>query len=151
MEELKLKALQLLDIAIMNSFLAYKKGLSALMSVFIFILGLQAGIAQSAMVTTESQITTAQANYDRAQLQSIVKSEEARDWLLSLGVSPDTVDQRIANMTPDELAEFNQHLNDMPAGGSIVGVILVVFLVLLVLDLLGTTNVFPVIKPINRY
>ena len=37
----------------------------------------------------------------------------------------------------------------VPAGGSVVGVILAVILILVLLDLLGATDVFPVIDPIG--
>ena len=53
-------------------------------------------------------------------------------------------------MTADELQAFNQQVADMQAGGdSLLGVVVWVFVVLIVLDLLGTTNIFPAIKPIN--
>jgi UPF0716 family protein affecting phage T7 exclusion len=44
----------------------------------------------------------------------------------------------------------SQHIESMPAGGNavgiIVGAILLVFIILLITDLLGLTNVFPFVK-----
>jgi Family of unknown function (DUF6627) len=37
----------------------------------------------------------------------------------------------------------------LPAGQGVVGVILAIILILVLLDLLGATDVFPVIDPIN--
>ncbi len=42
-----------------------------------------------------------------------------------------------------------QKAEQMPAGGSVVGVTLAVILILVLLDLLGATDVFPVIDPIG--
>ena len=38
---------------------------------------------------------------------------------------------------------------ELPAGQGVVGVILAIILILVLLDLLGATDVFPVIDPIN--
>jgi len=127
----------------------FRKIISLLVTTSLLLLSIQIPVAQAAMVSTQSQIQMAQANYDREQLLQLTQTEDARQLLQDLGVAPDQVEQRINNMTQDELTQFNQQVNDMPAGAGIIGVILVVFLVLIVLDLLGTTNIFPVIKPIN--
>jgi len=67
-----------------------------------------------------------------------------------MGIDPNTIEQRVNSMTADELQAFNQQVADMQAGGdSLLGVVVLVFVVLIVLDLLGTTNIFPAIKPIN--
>jgi hypothetical protein len=45
---------------------------------------------------------------------------------------------------------MSQHIDNMPAGGSavgiIVGAILIVFVILLITDLTGLTDVFPFVK-----
>jgi flagellar motor component MotA len=51
-------------------------------------------------------------------------------------------------MTNDELIAFNQNMNEMPAGG-IVGAVVTVLAVIAILDLLGVTDVYPFIRPIN--
>jgi hypothetical protein len=38
------------------------------------------------------------------------------------------------------------NLDQLPAGGSVVGALVLIFLVLLVTDLLGLTNVYPFVK-----
>ncbi len=134
----------------MSSTQNFRKAISLLVTTTFLLLSLQIPVAQAAMVTTDSQLQAAQANYDRQQLLELAQTEDARQLFLDLGVAPDQVEQRINNMTAAELAEFNQQVNEMPAGAGVIGVIVVVFVILIVLDLLGTTNIFPVIKPINH-
>ncbi|MBU6953785.1 PA2779 family protein [Hahella sp. HN01] len=124
---------------------------AVLLSMSMFVLSLQSAAVRAAMVSTDTQIQVEQQNYDREQIMRITGSDEAKEVLLSLGVSQEDVEARVANMTADEIAEFNKQINEMPAGASsALGVILVIFVILIVLDLLGATNIFPVIKPIGR-
>jgi len=49
-------------------------------------------------------------------------------------------------LTDDEARLLAQRIDQMPAGGGIVGAIVLIFLVLLVTDVLGLTDVFPFTK-----
>jgi hypothetical protein len=48
----------------------------------------------------------------------------------------------VAQLSDAELAYLNGEIDQLPAGGNVVAVIGVVFIVLLILDLVGVTNVF---------
>jgi uncharacterized protein DUF6627 len=126
-----------------------RKGVTKLVSACLVFMGLQVSAVQAAMVSTQSQIQFEQFNYDRDQLLKAVQKQEVTDVLLSWGVEPQDVESRVQSMTPAEVAEFNQQLSEMPAGEGVVGLVVLVFVVLIALDLLGTTNIFPVIKPIR--
>jgi hypothetical protein len=57
---------------------------------------------------------------------------------------------RIDSLTDAEALTVSQHVENMPAGGNavgiIVGAILLVFIILLITDLVGLTDVFPFVK-----
>jgi len=57
---------------------------------------------------------------------------------------------RVESLTDQEAAEIAAQIDQMPAGGSalgtLVGAAILVFLVLLVTDILGYTDIFPFIK-----
>jgi len=61
-------------------------------------------------------------------------------------VSSDNIQARIASLTDEEIAQINEKIDSMPAGGNaggaILGVIVFIFIVLLVTDILGFTKVF---------
>ena len=63
--------------------------------------------------------------------------------MLAFGVDPENVQDRLDVLTDEELMQLASRLPDMPAGGdSILALIGVVFVVLLILELVGVTNVF---------
>ena len=126
-----------------------RKGVTKLVSVCLVLMGLQVSVVQAAMVSTQSQIQSEQLSYDRDQLLKAVQKQEVAEVLLSWGVEPQDVESRVQSMTSAEVAEFNQQLSEMPAGEGVVGLVVLVFVVLIALDLLGATNIFPVIKPIR--
>jgi hypothetical protein len=113
----------------------------------VFILGMSQ--ASAAVVSSEQVIAHQQFNFNKAQVLSFVDSAEVQNKLIELGVSPADAKQRIANMTAEELNALNTQMNDMPAGG-VVGAIVTVLAIIALLDLLGVTDVYPFINPINR-
>ncbi len=99
-------------------------------------------IAQAAAISTET-ILSRQVQSTHNELQSILAREDVRKKLISLGVDPEFADRRIAALTDYELSQIQQYIDESPAGGSsALAVLGAVFLVLLVLELVGVTNVF---------
>lgn len=126
-----------------------KRLLSLFLATLMLFTGLQATVVQAALVSTQTLIQQEQAQYDRAQLQAALAQEQAVAAMQALGVDADLVQERVANMTAEELQAFNQQVDEMQAGGSALGVVVLVFLILILLDLLGATDIFPAIRPIN--
>jgi len=55
---------------------------------------------------------------------------------------PAAVEARLAAMTPEERAQLNARIDEMPAGGDVLVLIGAVFLVLLILELVGVIDIF---------
>ena len=108
------------------------------------------GPAQAAMIGNAQIITEAQSELSRSEILHMLDREAARQQLLTLGVSPEMVKQRVAQMTDAEVAQLNQHLADLPAGGDIWGVLLLLFIVFIITDMLGATDIFPFVKSVNK-
>ena len=66
-----------------------------------------------------------------------------------MGVDIDQVKDRVNHLTSDELAQLNQQMEEMPAGSGIVGAIVLIFVVFVITDVIGATNIFPFIKSVN--
>jgi hypothetical protein len=49
-------------------------------------------------------------------------------------------------MTDEEVRALNQKMDEMPAGSGVVGAVVLVFLVLLITDIVGWTDVFPFVN-----
>jgi Family of unknown function (DUF6627) len=108
------------------------------------------GLAQAKMVTTDQVITQSNPSDDRAQVLSFLMRDDVQQQLTRLGVDPDEAAQRVATLSDDEVQQIAGRLDQLPAGegavGIIVGAVLIIFLVLLITDLLGLTDIFPFVK-----
>jgi hypothetical protein len=62
--------------------------------------------------------------------------------MVALGVDPAEVNGRLAALTDAEIAVLARKLDQLPAGGDALAVLGIVFLVLLVLELTGTIDIF---------
>ena len=134
----------------MGTFTTTQKHLARILAALMLFVGVQSATVQAAMISTSDVIAKQTEQLNRAQVLELLNKQEAVDALTAMGIAPNTVEQRVNSMTADELQAFNQQVADMQAGGdSLLGVVVLVFVVLIVLDLLGTTNIFPAIKPIN--
>ena len=98
-------------------------------------------VVHAKVIDTQTLIAT-QNNSPKAQLQGLLSREDVRDKLIGLGVNPDDAGKRIAALTDQEISQLQLNINDLPAGSSALAVVGAVFLVLLVLELVGVTNIF---------
>lgn len=86
----------------------------------------------------------------REQLRTALARDEARAWLQTQGVAPEMVEARIAHLTDQEAQQLAAQLESLPAGGDILGAVLLIFLVFVITDALGVTDVFPFVHPYKR-
>jgi hypothetical protein len=115
--------------------------------VAIAALGIQFN-AHAGLVGTERVIAAEQGMLDRSELLAALDRVEVREQLIALGVDPVAARDRVAALSDHELLLMAERLDQLPAGGvnSVVGALVFIFIVLLVTDLLGLTNVFPFVK-----
>jgi hypothetical protein len=106
--------------------------------------------ALAALIPTEAAIESVAAANARQNIKSFLSRQDTQSCLISKGVSPDEAVARIDSLTDAEALMVSKHIDTMPAGGSavgiIVGAILLVFIILLITDLTGLTDVFPFVK-----
>lgn len=113
------------------------------------MMGAQIAPVQAAMVATPQVIQSEQTRVDRAELLAALEREDVRSQLESMGVDANMAAERVAAMTDAEIAQLNQQLGDLPAGGDALGVILLILLVFVITDVIGATNIFPFINSVN--
>lgn len=118
--------------------------LTALLAVSILFVSVQPA-ANAAIVSTSELVATEQSEIGREYLLNSLEREEVRTALTSQGVDLEMAKQRVASMTDEEVKALNQKMEEMPAGG-VVEALLIVFLVLIITDLVGLTDVFPFVK-----
>jgi hypothetical protein len=100
-------------------------------------------MVHAALVSTQ-QVLDSQENNERLErIDRVLVRDEVRKQFVALGVDPNEVRQRVAALTDAELVRLEAGVGDMPAGGdSVLAVLGIILVVLLVLELVGVTNVF---------
>ncbi len=105
---------------------------------------LSTGVWQSAwagIIDTRSVLDAELRDVRIERVERLLSQEQVRDQLVTLGVDPAWARARVAGLTDAELQLLEDNLNDLPAGG-LLEVIGVIFVVLLVLELVGVTDIF---------
>lgn len=105
--------------------------------------------ANAGMVGTGELIQQQQVDLDRQQLLEMLEDQDVKAKLQQLGVSEAQVAERIQNLTPAELAEFEQQLAEAPTGEGVVGIIVLFLVVFIITDMLCATDLFPFVKCIR--
>jgi hypothetical protein len=122
------------------------KPVSHLVVLGLLALSLHLPAAHAGMIGTEAVVNAAQAQQNRERLHSALSRDDVQSQLLARGVDPVQVQARVDSLTDEEVQTLATDMDQLPAGGSVVGALVLIFLVLLVTDLLGLTNVYPFVK-----
>jgi len=111
------------------------------------LLSLHMPIAQAGMIAPSTYAQQSVTGDAHQQLQQFLARDEIRAELVKLGVDPAQAQARVETLSDQEATLAAERLQQLPAGGDgIVGAILFVFLILLLTDLLGLTDVYPFVK-----
>ncbi len=129
---------------------ACRRKISMLMIAVMFCISGPLSMVNAAMVTTDEVIGDQATVDDRARVLDFLARQDVREQFEALGVDPDEALVRTANLSDAEIQQIAGRLDELPAGesavGAIVGAIVLIFLVLLLTDLLGLTDVFPFVR-----
>ena len=131
----------------MKIFRSLTKPVSHLVVLSLLALNLYLPAAHAGMIGTEAVINAAQTQQYRERLQNALNRDDVKAQLLARGVDPAQVQARVNNLTDEEVQTLATNMDQLPAGGdSLLGVLVFVFIVLLITDILGFTNIFPFVK-----
>lgn len=122
--------------------------LSPLLIAFLVLGSLPVAAAPQAspasnLVSTQDALQADRVSADRERINEILARQDVQEQLVAQGVDPADVEARVAALSDDEVRQMADHLEELPAGASVVGALVLIFIILLVTDILGLTNVFP--------
>lgn len=104
---------------------------------------------QAKMVGTD-QVVPEIGKSARDRVDAFMTREDVKAQFRALGISPEEAQARVAALSDAEIDKIAGKLDTLPAGegavGAIVGAALIIFIVLLITDLLGWTDVFTFTK-----
>lgn len=105
-------------------------------------LSLVANTANAGVIGTQQAMSAELRSAKETRVRSSLARDDVRQAMQQLGVDPADAEARVASLSDAELLQLEGQLDRLPAGGDALAVIGVVFLVLLILELVGVTNVF---------
>jgi hypothetical protein len=116
-------------------------------------MGLPLQSAFAGIVETDQAVSHELAGQDRARINAFIDREDVLAQLQKQGVTVGEAKARVNALTDDEAHKIAGKLDQLPAGGDvlgIIGILLFIFVVLLVTDILGLTHFFPFTTHQNR-
>jgi hypothetical protein len=112
------------------------------------------GAARAALVPTDTVIDTLSAQKDREAVLNFLGRGDVAEQFQSLGLSRAEAEARVAAMSDEEVRQIAGRIDQLPAGqdgfGVIIGALLIVFIILLITDIAGLTDVFPFVHTANK-
>lgn len=105
--------------------------------------------ASAGMVGTDAVLADVQVESERARLMAALDRDAVRAELEALGVDPAQAEARVARLTDAEIAQLQGRIDEAVAGGDALTVALIVFIVFIVTDVIGATDIFPFVRPVN--
>lgn len=124
--------------------------IAAPLAAIFLVFSMPLGSAHADLISTEQVIDQGAAERDRARVTEFLSRDDVRQQFEALGVDPDEAAARVAGLSDAEIAQLAGRIDELPVGqsavGAIVGAAVLIFLVLLITDLLGLTDVFPFVK-----
>ena len=128
---------------------------SKLILSFILSVSLFSQVLSAQIASTEELIGQSAKESSKEKLIQIVSREDVAKRFEESGVDSKVIEARIASMTDEEASKVAHQIDTLPvgadAGGSIIGAIVFIFIVLLITDILGLTKVFNFTKPITNW
>lgn len=131
---------------------AWNKVVAAYSVLAMTVLGIPAPALAGMVATDQVGVVAGQgATGARERLESLLARQDVRAEMVRHGLSPEQAKARVAALTEEEVQAVSGHIDELAAGGnSVVGALVLIFLVLLFTDIMGWTHIFPFTKPIDR-
>lgn len=75
--------------------------------------------------------------------------QDIQNQLVELGVEQQQAEIRIANMSDIQINEVSSRISELPAGADLGGTLLTIFIIFVITDVIGATDIFPFIHPVR--
>ena len=119
------------------------------LSLYMLMLAFPYQFAWAALIGTESILNVDREQIPRAYLNSFLARKDIQAAMVSQGLDPQEAQQRIDSLSDAEVRDIVNEIDQLPAGG-VLGTILIiaflVFVILLLTDIGGYTDIFPFVK-----
>lgn len=120
---------------------------AAALMVSILGMSIQIPTASAALIGTQALTEQSQTSAAKSRINALLAREDVQRQLMTYGVDPQQAQARVARLNDAEAQRLAAELDKLPAGGmDFVGAVVFIFLVLLLTDILGLTQIFPFVR-----
>ena len=124
--------------------------LCSFMAMLMFMVSTPCQSVLAALIGTETVLSSVRDQEAQDQLKQFLAREDVQAAFIAHGIDPMEAKKRINALSDDEVIRIADQIDQLPTGGgfaeTLLVILLVFFLVLVILDLAGVTDVFPFIK-----
>jgi len=99
-------------------------------------------MARADVISAEQFLSAVDRKETLDRVQQVLARAEVQRALNQHGVDATAAAERVAALNDQELVLLAENLEDLPAGGSLLGTVGIVFVVLLILELVGVIDIF---------
>lgn len=122
------------------------KPMSFLLVFSFLLLDLSVQAARAQMIDTNTVISAQKQDASRARVAAFLGRDDVKQAMVQHGVDAAEAQKRVASLSDAELARISQAMDQLPAGGdgigTVIGAAVFIFVILLITDIAGLTNVF---------
>ena len=126
------------------------KPVSVFLTILMLLISFPHHSVFAAMIDTETFLEVNRGQKARSYVNRMMVQTEVREALIAQGIDPLEAKARLDSLSDAEVIRLAEQIEHLPAGGNALGVLvgaaLIVFIVLLITDILGYTNVFPFVS-----
>jgi len=119
-----------------------KKSTPISIVMIIFVLNLITPIqpAFAALIGTDTYVEKEQIDNAREKVNVFLSKQKVTQVMIQRGVNPEEVRNRMANLSDQEIMKISKQIDNLPAGGDgvslVISVLIIVLLVLVIMKLL---------------
>jgi hypothetical protein len=129
------------------------KPVSLVLAFFMLMISGPFQSAFAAIIGTETVLDGARGQQARAYLNQLLAREDVQKALVVQGIDPGEARARIDSLSDAEAIQAADRFEQLPAGSGFVETLLIlsflVFLILLITDIAGYTDIFPFVHPMK--
>lgn len=134
----------------MRKFRATAKPVSWFLAILMIVILTPCQTVMARMVTAQAVLDADRVSEARAYVNSVLSREEIKAALVAQGLDVHEAMLRTQALSDAEILAVAQRMESLPAGGStgetIIIVSVIIFVVLLITDIMGYTDIFPFVK-----
>lgn len=96
---------------------------------------------RSEMVNTTQLLSIEARQSQIQQVETYLARDDVREQMERMGVNPVEASDRVAALTDSQLQQLALNIDTMPAGSDALGILVTFLVIILLLEILGITNV----------